>query len=156
MARPIRVAISGGGLAGASLVHALIQHTHLDVHVFESAAEFKEVGAAVGIARNALAALDLIGPSAAESLKRAGAVPQLGVRFKLGEDPDKGALIAEADSNAEKRQLTSIVHRAAFLRELLAVVPKERLHVSKKLTTVSRASGEDGPLTLHFADGSTH
>lgn len=156
MARPLRVAISGGGLAGASLVHALIKHPHLDVHVFESAAEFKESGAAVGIARNALAALDLIGPSAAESLKRAGAVPQLGVRFKLGEGPDQGALIAEADSNAENRQLTSIVHRAAFLRELLADIPKDRLHGSKKLSTVDRASEEGGPLTLHFADGSTH
>lgn len=156
MAHPIRVAISGGGLAGASLVHALIKHPHLDVHVFESATEFKESGAAVGIARNALAALDLIGPSAAESLKRAGAVPQLGVRFKLGEGPDQGALIAEADSNAENRKLTSIVHRAAFLRELLADIPMERLHVSKKLSTVNRASGEGGPLTLHFTDGSTH
>lgn len=98
MTRPLRIAISGGGLAGASLIHALVKHPHLDVHIFESASAFKESGAAVGIARNALSALDLIGPSAAESLKRAGAVPQLGVLFKLGQGPDQGALIAEADS----------------------------------------------------------
>lgn len=152
----IRVAISGGGLAGASLAHALMKHSHLDVHVFESATSFKESGAAVGIARNALTALDLIGPSAAESLKRAGAVPQLGVRFKLGEGPDQGALIAEADSKAEDRQLTSIVHRAAFLRELLSDIPKERLHASKTLSTVDKPTGEAEPIILHFNDGSTH
>ncbi|ROV97817.1 hypothetical protein VPNG_08659 [Cytospora leucostoma] len=155
MARPIRIAISGGGLAGACLIHALIKHPHLDVHIFESAAEFRESGAAVGIARNALTALDLIGPSAAESLKRAGAVPQLGVRFKLGHGPDRGALVDEADSKTENRRLTSIVHRAAFLRELLADIPKERMHASKKLVNVDRPT-EEGPITLHFADGSTH
>ncbi|ROV86841.1 hypothetical protein VMCG_10897 [Cytospora schulzeri] len=155
MAHPIRVAISGGGLAGASLIHALIKHPHLDTHIFESAAAFKESGAAVGIAQNALAALDLIGPSAAESLARAGAVPQLGVRFKLGQGPDQGALIAEADSKSEDRRLTSIVHRAAFLRELLADIPKDRMHASKKLVTVDQPTKE-GPITLHFSDGSTH
>lgn len=56
--RPIRIAISGGGLAGATLAHALLKHAHLDVHIFESAEAFKEAGA-VGIARNALSALDL-------------------------------------------------------------------------------------------------
>lgn len=155
MAQPIRIAISGGGLAGASLIHALIKHPHLDVHIFESASAFKESGAAVGIARNGLTALDLIGPAAAESLKRAGAVPQLGVRFKLGHGLDQGALIDEADSTTEDRCLTSIVHRAAFLRELLADIPKEWLHASKKLVAVDQPTGE-GPVTLHFTDGSTH
>lgn len=62
MACLIWIAISGVGLAGASLIHALVKNPHLDVHIFESAAAFKESGAAVGIARNALAALDLIAP----------------------------------------------------------------------------------------------
>ncbi|KAK7965867.1 salicylate hydroxylase [Apiospora aurea] len=48
MTESIRIAISGGGLAGASLVHALLQYNHLDVHIFESANEFKEAGAAIG------------------------------------------------------------------------------------------------------------
>ncbi|KAK7954735.1 hypothetical protein PG988_015429 [Apiospora saccharicola] len=30
------------------------------------------------------------------------------------------------------------------------------MHAGKKLERVERASGNDGPLTLHFADGSTH
>lgn len=92
MSQKIRVAISGGGLAGASLIHALLQHAHLDVHIFESAPEFKEAGAAVGTTKNALAALELMGPSAVQCLDRAGAVPMLGARMFLAEGPNQGAM----------------------------------------------------------------
>lgn len=156
MTGSIRIAVIGGGLAGASLVHALLKYPHLDVHIFESAAEFKEAGAAVGIARNALKALDLIGPSATRCLQDAGAVPQRSVRFMLAQGSDANQMIDEAKEDAAGQRLTSIVHRAAFLRELLSTVPAERMHASKKLERVQRADGEDGPVTLHFADGSSH
>ena len=146
----LRIAISGGGLAGAITCHALSLHAHLDVHIFESAPAFKEAGAAIGIARNAQKALNLIGPSAVDRLKSAGAVPLAGVRFKLGHGPDQGTLIDEALSRSDN--LVSIVHRAAFLHELLLGVPEDRMHASKKLVKVDE--GQD--LTLHFQDGSTH
>ncbi|THC93700.1 hypothetical protein EYZ11_006811 [Aspergillus tanneri] len=147
----VRIAISGGGLAGACLLHALLPHAHLDVHIFESAAAFKEAGMAIGVARNALAALDLIGPSAAQCLDRAGAVPMQGVRFMLAQGEGAGSMIDETKSG---QRVTSIVHRAAFLRELLADVPPERMHASKKLDHFDRHS--DGSLTLHFTDGTVH
>lgn len=154
MSRSIRIAISGGGLAGACLFHALLNYTHLDVHIFESAAAFREAGAAIGLPRNALTALDLIGPSAVRCLERAGAVPMRGVRFMLAEGEGDGNLIDEADDEAQGKRITSIVHRAAFLRELLADVPQERMHASKKLDHIDRNG--DGCTTLHFADGTTH
>ncbi|KAI6084895.1 FAD/NAD(P)-binding domain-containing protein [Hypoxylon rubiginosum] len=154
MSQSIRVAISGGGLAGASLLHALLKFSHLDVHIFESAAAFKESGMAIGIARNALAALELIGPSAAQCLERAGAMPMKGVRFMLAQGEGQGSLIDEADGKAQGKRLISIVHRAAFLKELLADVPKERMHASKKLERTEQL--QDGSLRLHFTDGSTH
>jgi salicylate hydroxylase len=147
----IRIAISGGGLAGASLIHALLLHAHLDVHIFESATEFKEAGMAIGFARNALDALDLIGPSAAQCLERAGAVPMRGVRFMLAQGEGAGNMI---DETKDGSRVTSIVHRAAFLRELLADVPPERMHASKKLDNFDQNS--DGSLTLRFTDGTTH
>lgn len=159
---PIRIAISGGGLAGATLVHALLKHAHLDVHIFESAEAFREAGAAVGIARNALSALELIGPSATASLQHAGAVPQKGVRFMLAQGPDageEGVMIDEIDAEVHQKQVVSIVHRAAFLKELLADVPPGRMHASKKLERVDYDKGAGAgasPMTLHFADGSTH
>ena len=77
---PTRLAIIGGGLAGVTLANALIRIPHLDVHVYEAAPEFSERGAAVGIAKNALAALRHIFPSVDELLARAGAVPQRSAR----------------------------------------------------------------------------
>ncbi|KAI0483426.1 hypothetical protein F4859DRAFT_472796 [Xylaria cf. heliscus] len=148
----IRIAIIGGGLAGASLIHALIKFPHLDVHIFESAAAFKEAGMAIGIARNAQAALELIGPSAAQCLERAGAVPMRGVRFMLASGDAAGRVADEVDDVVQGKRLTSIVHRADFLQELLADVPRERMHASKKLLKIDG----NGPITLYFTDSTTH
>ncbi|KAI8945740.1 FAD/NAD(P)-binding domain-containing protein [Xylaria longipes] len=149
---PIRIAIIGGGLAGASLHHALIKFTHLDVHIFESAAAFKEAGMAIGIARNAQAALELIGPSAAQCLDRAGAVPMKGVRFMLAQGEGAGTMADEVDDVVQGQRLTSIVHRVPLLQELLADIPWERMHASKKLQKID----QNGCITLFFTDGTTH
>lgn len=150
----IRVAISGGGLAGATLLHALLKHTHLDVHIFESASAFREAGMAIGIARNAFNALDLIGPSARQCIERAGSVPHHGVKFMLAQGPDAGKMVDEIDARKEGKRLTSIVHRAAFLKELLAGTPEGQMHASRKLQSVDKKP--DGSLTLQFEDGSAH
>jgi salicylate hydroxylase len=153
--RPIRVAISGGGLAGASLLHALLQYPHIDAHIFESSAAFKEAGMAIGVTRNALAALDLMGAFATQCLERAGAVAMRGVRFLLAEGDRPGSVVDEVDYTISgNKRLTSIVHRADFLRELLADVPQERMHASKKLARVETV--EDQSITLHFTDGTKH
>jgi salicylate hydroxylase len=70
----IRIAIIGGGLAGAILINALLQHSHLHVEIFEYAPEFSERGAAVGIAQNGQAALTEVGGDVATALDRARAV----------------------------------------------------------------------------------
>lgn len=133
-------------MAGATLLHALLPHPHLDVHIFESAAAFKEAGAAVGITRNALTSLDLIGPSAMQCLDRAGAVLQKSARVTIAEGPDQGKFAYELKDGSEQNRLTKIVHRAEFPRELLANVPKERMHASKKLETVDRQA--DGSVRM--------
>ncbi|ROV97394.1 hypothetical protein VMCG_06904 [Cytospora schulzeri] len=77
-----------------------------------------------------------------------------GVRFMLAQGEGGGNMIDEADVVAQGQRITSIVHRAAFLRELLADMPQERMHASEKLEDIDRDS--DGSLMLHFADGTTH
>lgn len=154
MSSPIRITISGGGLAGECFLRALAPYAHLGVHIFESAAAFKEAGMAVGVARNALAALDLMGRPAAQCLERAGAVPVLGVRFMLAQGEGKGNMIDETKDEALGQRVTSIVHSAAFLQELLADAPPERMYAAKKLEDIDRNS--DGSITLHFADGTSH
>lgn len=80
----INIAVIGGGLAGAVIANALLQYAHIDVHVYESAPEFSERGAAIGLAENAQHALKLaIGGSGTVDamLKRAGAVIQASSRL---------------------------------------------------------------------------
>lgn len=70
----IRIAIIGGGIAGATLANAFIRIPHLDVHLYESAPEFSERGAAVALAVNAQTALKETIPHSESLLKRAGAM----------------------------------------------------------------------------------
>lgn len=154
MSPRIRCAITGGGVAGAVAMHALLKHPHLDPHIFESAAAFKEAGIAFGVTRNAHAALKLIGDSAIQSVERAGGVPMKGVHAYVGQGNGAGELIYEQDNAKLGKKTTTIVQRANFLREMLAGIPQERMHTSKKLQSIDRR--DDGSLLIHFADGSTH
>ena len=79
----LRIAISGGGLAGATLANALVNQPHLDITVYESTSKFSERGAAVGLATNAQKALGTIIPSAQELLDRAGAVSMNSTRLVI-------------------------------------------------------------------------
>ena len=84
----LRIAITGGGLAGATLAHALIKHSHLDVRLYESASEFSERGAAVGLSGNAQRALVELGLSLREALDKAGAVRMNSSRIQIvGKSP---------------------------------------------------------------------
>jgi salicylate hydroxylase len=75
MPSTIRIAISGGGIAGASLLRAILPLPHIDAHIFESAPKFREAGVAFGIETNAREALELMGSSPKTCLERAGGVP---------------------------------------------------------------------------------
>jgi salicylate hydroxylase len=81
MSSSLKIAIIGGGLAGATLANALLKHHHLDVHIFESAAEFSERGAAVGIAAIAQEALVEIGGAITGVIERAGGVTMTSSRL---------------------------------------------------------------------------
>ena len=76
----IRVAISGGGLAGATLARSLMKLPNIDLRIYESAPAFKEWGAAVGLTQNAQQALQLIDPELWASFDLAGALQMNGMR----------------------------------------------------------------------------
>ncbi|KAF3020595.1 hypothetical protein E8E14_010259 [Neopestalotiopsis sp. 37M] len=152
MAQKIRIAIIGGGLAGATAANALFQLPHVEVHVFESAPAFSERGAAVGINANAQAALRQILPDAPGMLDKAGAVPMNFTRTILGSGRDAGTVIADIKSGVS-------VHRASLLRELLAPLPSEILHPNKQLVAINdpkTASGTSASLELVFKDGTNY
>lgn len=78
-----KLAIIGGGLAGVTLGNALIRHEHIEFHIYESALEFSERGAAVGLAINAQRALHRILPQADVTLERTGGVPMNSTRIMV-------------------------------------------------------------------------
>lgn len=79
----LRVAIVGGGLAGAALANALTKANHIDMHVYESDPEFSERGAAVALSGNTRRALDVVFPSSDALLDGAGAVTMNSSRLML-------------------------------------------------------------------------
>ena len=81
--KQLRIAVTGGGLAGATVVHALLKHPHIDIRIYESASEFSERGAAVGLSINAQKAMSEIGPTVQEALVKAGAVQMHSTRSMI-------------------------------------------------------------------------
>ncbi|KAI1501574.1 salicylate hydroxylase [Biscogniauxia marginata] len=146
----IHIAIIGGGLAGASLANALVRIPRLQIKVFESAPEFSERGAAIGLSRNAQRALRQFIPSAMELLNKAGAVPMRSSRVMIGSGPQAGTFVC--DVGDEDPSLVAepglVIHRASLLRELLAPLPREVLHANKKVASIQCIS--DGvSITFH-------
>ncbi|XXG96085.1 hypothetical protein Hte_002363 [Hypoxylon texense] len=149
----LKIAIIGGGLAGVTLGNALIQHKHLDFHIYESAPEFSERGAAVGLATNAQRALSRVLPQADETLKRTGGIPMNSTRIMVGGGPSIGSLVFDLIGTDPG----IVIHRASLLRELLADLPSEVLHANKKLSSISERDSNitGGGLEVSFTDGTT-
>ncbi|KAI1395720.1 salicylate hydroxylase [Hypoxylon fuscum] len=145
----LRIAVIGGGLAGATLANALIQIPHLEIQVFESAPTFSERGAAVGLGSNAQQALEQILPGRKDDLlKRAGAVPLNSARSVVGSGPNAGQIIVDLSGTDPG----VIVHRASLLRELVAPLPEKSLHTNKSLATI-RIKPVTNTVEVTFQDG---
>lgn len=153
MAQPdgrIRVAIAGGGIAGATLFYALRQHRHLDVHIFEAAPKFREAGASVGIHHNAFKALELISPDAVACIEAAGAFKLDGFTASMAVGDEKGRTIARIGEDGGQcvEHVVRSVSRAAMLRVLLEGAPPQQMHTSKQLESFD--TRPDGFLELHL------
>lgn len=146
----IRIAIAGGGIAGATLFYALRQHRHLDVHIFEAAPKFREAGASVGIHHNAFKALALISPDAVACLEAAGAFKLDGFTASMAVGDDQGRTIARVGEDGGRcvEHVVRSVSRAAILRVLLADAPPQQMHTSKQLEGFE--TGADDSLKLHL------
>ncbi|PSN69351.1 salicylate hydroxylase [Corynespora cassiicola Philippines] len=144
----IKIAVIGGGIAGATLTNALMKHPHLDVDIFESAPEFSERGAAVGIAQNGQVALKEIGGSVIGALDRAGAVLMNSSRMCMASGPSAMSLVFDLAAP----QRGKVVHRATLLAELLKPIDKSKMHTSKKVVRMEQLN--TGRVTITFDDES--
>ncbi|KAH7067506.1 salicylate hydroxylase [Paraphoma chrysanthemicola] len=148
---PLEIAIIGGGLAGSTLATALLQHAHLHISIFESAPEFSERGAAVGIATNGQTALREMGKVLGGVIERAGGVVMGSSRICLASGPN--AMDVLVDLAGEQRG--RVMHRAALLAELLRPIDEEKKFTNKKVTKIDDDINDNGKVTIHFDDNTT-
>ncbi|KAI1778824.1 hypothetical protein F4818DRAFT_402562 [Hypoxylon cercidicola] len=145
----IRVAIIGGGLAGATLLRGLLRYPHLGVDMYESRPAFREEGPGLAFTTSALSVLAAIDPELEQCLDRAGAV-LTSSELRSASGPHTGRNIEVNGLGVASRK---IVGRQAFLTEMLHGVPPRMMHPGTRITSVTELSPGQG-LLLVFADGS--
>lgn len=145
----IRVAIIGGGLAGAALLRGLLRYPHISVHMYESRPAFREEGPGLAFTTSTQSMLAAIDPELERCLDRAGAV-QTSFEIRTASGPHTGQKIEVNGLGARSKK---IVSRQAFLTEMLNGVPPRMMHPGARIASVMNLSPEQG-LLLIFEDGS--
>jgi salicylate hydroxylase len=149
--RTLRIAIVGGGIGGLCLALGLRKHPHIDVQIYEAAHKFSEIGAGIGVGRNAQRALELLGSDVyAAYKKQATETP-----FRICNGNAKGELASSVLVPPNSKASQSTVHRAKFLDALVELVPSGWTHFDKRLANIEDKTGEEGSLILKFKDGTT-
>ncbi|KAK4112569.1 FAD/NAD(P)-binding domain-containing protein [Canariomyces notabilis] len=154
--RPISVAIVGGGIAGLSLAAGLVKQRHLNVHVYEAASAYEDVGAGLALHRNALEAMALIGPEVRQAyINKALSLTSeeeemIATNVYMAHGPHAGTLVAELGKAKGRKS----VSRADLLEGLLALIPKDCISFGKRLCKIRPYSGEARRICLKFSDGS--
>jgi salicylate hydroxylase len=149
--RPLRLAIVGGGIGGLCLALGLRKHSHISVQIYEAAHKFSEIGAGIGVGKNAQRALELLGPDLyAAYKKQATEAP-----FRICNGQGEGELGSAVLMPPNLRASQSTVHRAQFLDALVELVPGGWAHFDKRLVSIEDKTAEGGSMVLNFKDGTT-
>ena len=141
-----KFAIVGGGIGGLSLAIAM-QRKGLSVKVFESAPEFKPLGAGLALAANAMKAYADIG-IADEVISEGWKIKRM-----YGKDHrDRVISFTDAQELSQRYGIVNnfTIHRADLHRVLLKLLEPETIEFAK--TCVDFEQKENG-VSLHFSDG---
>ena len=143
----MRVAVIGGGIGGLSAALALLK-TGCDVHVYEQAAKFGEIGAGIQIAPNASRLLQRLGLGAALDAwgVRPGAVHQR--RWDDGRTLQRAPLGPEVEAAFGAPYYH--FHRGDLAALLAAALPPERAHAGHRLAGIEE---RDGRAIARFENG---
>lgn len=153
--QPFRIAIIGGGLGGlyaALAIHYHCHSAHIQIDVYEQAAEYKEIGAGVGIGPNAAKLIENIGLGD-EACKIAGKRNDIWITFRRY---DTGGEVVTVTMPPDAGKLLQLpMHRAEFL-DLLTQAIRQRgaatLHTKKQCRKLEE---QGDSMVVTFADGST-
>lgn len=153
------IAIVGGGIAGLTLAISL-HHRNVPIKIYEQAPKFGEIGAGVSFSPNAVRAMkkchDGIYKAFEKVCTRNEWSSKANVWFDYLNGHDK-TLKAPGYQDAEFTISNSIgqsgVHRAAFLDELVKLLPDGIAHFGKRLKSID--DKENDKVRMTFEDGSS-
>ncbi|MGM1053888.1 MAG: salicylate 1-monooxygenase [Pseudomonadota bacterium] len=145
----LSIGIIGGGIGGVAFAVALSRDSGLDVHLFEAAPQFSEIGAGVSFGPNAVRAIQLLGLKASyRRIADSTPAPFEDVWFEWRRGSDDRYLTASLAPGVGQ----SSVHRADFLDAIVANLPEGIARFGKRCVEVTQ-DGERA--TARFADGTT-
>lgn len=143
-----RIAIVGGGLGGMAFANSALYAQLKNVHLYEAASKFSEVGAGVNITRNANRILDAMGVGPAMRNKSSNNPPS----YMEYRHYRTGEFLGQIDEFGEPRSRQ--IHRAHLLDALKENVPDEYISLGKRLSSLEW-SAEKMCYVLSFLDGTT-
>ncbi|WP_425919492.1 salicylate 1-monooxygenase [Acinetobacter sp. TSRC1-2] len=147
MDKKIKVAVIGGGIAGLALTTQLVKNQNLDVHLYEAAPQFSEIGAGISFGANAVKAIHLLGlANEYESIADKVNAPFTDIWFQWRNGYNDEYLSASVAPNVGQ----SSVHRADFLDTLIPLVPQNNVHFNKRVTEIKAT---DHQVSIQFIDG---
>jgi salicylate hydroxylase len=142
-----RIAVIGGGLGGMAFMNSALHSGLTNIHLYEAASQFTEVGAGVNITRNANRVLDAFGLGEA-MLWKSSRNPPCYMEYRHYRTGD---YMGQIDEFGEPRSRQ--IHRAHLLEVLMENVPKSMISTGKRLQHIKRKETGSG-YVLEFADGS--
>ncbi|KAL4786984.1 hypothetical protein BJX76DRAFT_364483 [Aspergillus varians] len=151
----LRVIIAGagiGGLATAISLKRIAKIPNLEVQLYEQAPELLEIGASIALSPNGMRTLEKLGVHNALTdevgFRGPSGIPQIFRHWKTNQ-------VVSVDTHRDvpdPRHHTTRFHRGHLHAALLEHVPRESIHLGKKLV---RAEANEQGVSLHFEDGTT-
>lgn len=141
-----RIAVIGGGLGGMAFMNSAIHAGLPNVHIYEAAPQFTEVGAGVNITRNANRVLDAfgIGP---DMLWKSSHDPPCYMDYRHYRT---GEFLGQIDEFGEPSSRQ--IHRAHLLDALKKGVPDDKISLGKRLAGIEWSAAKSC-YALSFTDG---
>jgi 2-polyprenyl-6-methoxyphenol hydroxylase-like FAD-dependent oxidoreductase len=144
----MKVNIIGAGIAGLCAA-VVLKKAGIQAELFEAAPSPKAAGAGLGLAPNAIRAMEKLG-IAEQILPLGTQLPYFNILNT------KGKILAGNDSSEIQRLYgmdNFAIHRHDLHKALLAAIGNTKIHTGKKLSNIAQTS--DG-VAVEFEDGSTY
>jgi 2-polyprenyl-6-methoxyphenol hydroxylase-like FAD-dependent oxidoreductase len=141
---PMKIDIIGAGIGGLTAAIAL-QQKGIAFRLFEQAKSLEPMGAGILLGSNAMQVYEKLGLR--EKIERAGNILD---KMNITRPDLQPITSVDLDYFEKKYGVKSVaIHRSTLQNILLEELPKQSIHLDKKLTQITN----DDPLLIQFSDG---